>query len=133
MDKELLSKVTFFLNNFIKCAEQGLVEYRDLKPKTTNFLRSIGWIYKAMENHILNNIKPENYFRGPTKHHHRKECTVMEFGMILEDADSLSLFKLYVKLELIVSNDSLIAGYMSFHPREQEIEHFPLDEKNEVI
>ena len=31
-----------------------------------------------------------------------------------------------------IENEDFVAGYMSFHPREQKIEHFPLDRTGEV-
>lgn len=80
-----------------------------------------------MNSYILDNIEEKHYFRGPSDHHFLPNRTVTEFGMTWNET------KLYVKLELILDGDQFIAGYLSFHPREQEIEHFPLDDKGEVI
>lgn len=126
IDKLLLTQVNLFLSNFHSCASQGKIDYSEVKRKTTNFLRTIGWTNKAMNSYILENIEAKNYFRGPSEHHHHNNRTVMEFGMVMEDV------ALYVKLDLIIQNEEFVAGYMSFHPREQKIEHFPLDETGEV-
>ncbi|HIX69986.1 MAG TPA: hypothetical protein IAA27_04625 [Candidatus Enterococcus stercoravium] len=121
-----LSQITLFLNEFKKCAEEDKIDNSEVKPKTTNFLRSIGWTLKAMNNYIVENIKPQHYFQGPTEHHWEDDRSVVEFGMRLEDV------ALYVKIELIIRNDEFISGFMSFHPREKAIDFFPLDDKGEV-
>ncbi|MGX7196898.1 hypothetical protein [Enterococcus olivae] len=122
----LFSQISLFLANFKECASQGKIDYSEVKPKTTDFLMSIGWTYRAMNQYILGNIEPKHYFRGPSEHHNRMDCTVVEFGMTCDGID------LYVKLELIIQANEFTAGYMSFHPREQEIMEFPLDQTGEV-
>lgn len=81
-----------------------------------------------MESFILNSIEPKHYFRGPTDHHYNSNCSVVEFGMYLDEYD----IELYVKLELIIEEDEFVAGYMSFQEREQTIDAFPLDATGEV-
>ena len=125
-DKLLETQVNIFLSNFKCCADQGEIDYSEVNSKTTKVLRTIGWTNKAMNSFILENIESKHYFRGPSEHHHQKNRTVVEFGMMLDD------IQLYVKLELIIENEDFVAGYMSFHPREQKIEHFPLDRTGEV-
>lgn len=125
-DKLLVTQVDLFLSNFKRCAVQGKIDYSEVKPKTTKFLRTIGWTNRAMNSFILENVEPKHYFRGPSEHHHQKNRTVMEFGMVMDST------QLYVKLELIIENEDFVAGYMSFHHREQKIEHFPLDKTGEV-
>lgn len=124
---ELAFKVNLFLDNFKQCAEKGMVDFSEVNVKTTNFIRRQGLTYAAMNAYILENIDSKHYFRGPSEHHHFPDRTVTEFGMVWEE------IKLYVKLELILEDNHFVAGYLSFHPREHKIEHFPLDEKGEVI
>lgn len=126
-NQELFAKVRLFLQNFKECAEKGKVDYREVNAKTSNFLRTLGLNNASMNSYILDNIEEKHYFRGPSDHHFLPNRTVTEFGMTWNET------KLYVKLELILDEDQFIAGYLSFHPREQEIEHFPLDDKGEVI
>lgn len=84
---------------------QGKVDYSEINRKTTIFLRRIGWTNKAMESFILNSIEPNHYFRGPTDHHYNSNCSVVEFGMYLDEYD----IELYVKLELIFEEDEFVA------------------------
>lgn len=126
-NNELFIKVKLFLQNFKECAEQGKIDFSEVNAKTTRFLRSIGLTNAAMNAYIIDNIEVKHYFRGPSEHHFLPDRTVTEFGMVWEE------IKLYVKLELILEDNQFVAGYLSFHPREQEIEHFPLDTKGEVI
>ncbi|MFV0557952.1 MAG: hypothetical protein ACK5MW_04865 [Enterococcus sp.] len=122
----LLAKVNLFLFNFKECAEAGKIDYSQVKRKTSIFLKSIGWKNSSMHNFVIENIEAKHYFRGPSDHHFISDCTVVEFGMELEGE------LLYVKLELILENETFTSGYMSFHPREQVIDSFPLDFKGEV-
>lgn len=126
-NNELFTKVNLFLTNFRNCAEGNKVDYSEINAKTTMFFREHGITYKAMSSFIQENIQEKYFFRGPSSHHRFPNRTVAEFGMVYEG------IKIYVKLELIVENDDFVAGYMSFHPREQEIQHFPLDTTGEVI
>ena len=126
-NNELFIKVKLFLQNFRECAEQGRVVYSDIKAKTSSFLRENGLTYSAMHAYIIENIEEKHYFRGPSEHHSLPTRSVTEFGMNWEG------IKIYVKLELILNDNQFSAGYLSFHPREKEIENFPLDEKGEVI
>ncbi|MGO3791316.1 MAG: hypothetical protein ACTJG1_07625 [Enterococcus gilvus] len=123
----LFTKVKLFLQNFKECAEQGKIDFSDVNAKTTRFLRTIGLNNKAMNAYIIENIDVKHYFRGPSEHHTLPNRTVTEFGMDWEGV------KIYVKLELILEDNHFVAGYLSFHPREQIIQHFPLDKKGEVI
>ena len=125
-DTNLKAQITLFLFNFKKCVEEKKISFSEVNRKTALFLREKGLTTKAMSQYIIENISEKYYYRGPSKHHRRPNSTVVEFGMVWED------IRIYVKLELMTQNDEVIAGYLSFHPREKEIVDFPLDEKGEV-
>ena len=125
--EELFTKVNLFLTTFKECVSDGLVSFSEVNAKTTRFLRAYGITVAAMHNFIIENIEEKHYFRGPSEHHRASNRTVTEFGLVWDE------IKVYVKLELIAQENNFVAAYMSFHPREQEIDCFPLDYKGEVI
>lgn len=121
MDDHLLAfQVKLFLSEFRKCHQNHAVYYGDLNRKTTNYLREIGWTYENMKNFILRQLKPSDYFRGLNEHHFLPNRTVAEFALQLEET------QLYIKLELISEDQHFVAGYLSCHPAEKPVTHFPL-------
>ncbi|ABE00650.1 hypothetical protein [Ligilactobacillus salivarius] len=122
---DLIANAKLFIAQYHFLYKRGKVRY-NLNQKTETFLREINMTAKAMSAYIYENLKPELYYQGPSKHHKLIDFQVMVFELPYENK------KLYVKLaigEEPISNNETdgIVIYMSFHPEEAEM-NLPLQE-----
>ena len=79
------------------------------RKKNTDFLRRLGWNYKALINFLYEHLCTEDYISGPEDDYDMSEGSVWKFGKtIFEDNQ---YFEVYIKIK----DEKISIKCLSFH------------------